>query len=339
MYKNFKQVFLFISTFFILSFFSMAHASDVYPQHASLYKRPLEMHMKMSKHWMLNLNYMYMSMSGLLDGDSSVNSAQVYADGYRNSPETMKTNMWMLGLMYMPNMRYSFMLMLPYLDKTMKSRAMSGRSFVTNSEGVGDLAAKMSYLITKSKTMSWHAMLGFTAPTGSISEEDTMGGKMTMRLPYPMQLGSGTYDLLLASTFEHELKAGTNWALTGGGIIHLGTNTHHYALGNEFYLGTWLKQKVAQHVFGILRLNGRTVDHIRGQDPKINPMMSPAADPLLQGGQRVDLLGILLFNHFSEEFWKDQSFKIEVGHPLYQHLNGPQLKASWFGMVTWGVQL
>ncbi len=328
---------------FLLSFIWINTAAAVYlPGQRNLLRihpmlTPMHMQMKMKKHWMLHLNYMWMNMSGLLDGSQSVNNSEVFSQGFMNAPESMHTQMWMLGVMYMPNMHSSFMLMVPYLDKMMHSKKMNGKSFTTESSGFGDIAAKYSYLLYKSKHKMFHTMLGLTVPTGSITQAGKMGGKMNMRLPYPMQLGSGTVDMLLGSKFMIATKP-WYFGATLSGIIRLDKNRFHYALGNEIYGAIWVHRILNKFIIAALRVDARSLGRIRGQDPNIYPKMSPAAAPLLQGGRRVDL-SLTFTIHNLDKMLKGQALQIELGHPIYQHLNGPQLKATWFGILNWSVKI
>ena len=74
--------------------------------------------------------------------------------------------------------------------------------------GLGDTEVRGTYKINDVLTAS----LGLSLPTGSVSEEVTSMSK-TFRAPYDMQLGSGSYDLKPALTYN-ALSADANG--TGG---------------------------------------------------------------------------------------------------------------------------
>jgi hypothetical protein len=110
---------------------------------------------------------------------------------------------------------------------------------------------------------------------------------------------------------------------------HPGTNGDGYSLGDSFKLTGWL-----QRAFGPsatwLRLAFNNTGRIRGRDPEIRKLLDPAtgaptpdADPDNYGGRRLDaLLGVC---YLKGPF----SFGVEAGRPIYQDLNGLQLKTDW----------
>ncbi len=74
---------------------------------------------------------------------------------------------------------------------------MMGVPFTTESTGIGDIgAAALISLINRDR----HRLIlnaGMTFPSGSIDRTDMtpVSGGDNVLLPYPMQLGSGTWDL------------------------------------------------------------------------------------------------------------------------------------------------
>jgi len=79
------------------------------------------------------------------------------------------------------------------------------------------------------------ANLGLSVPTGSIKETGTIlapnGTRPTVRLPYAMQLGSGTWDLLPALGYNG-MAGAIGWGAQYSGIIRTGTNSQGYTLGD-----------------------------------------------------------------------------------------------------------
>lgn len=77
-------------------------------------------------------------------------------------------------------------------------------TFTTRSEGFGDTRVAALITLHEKWNANVHVTLGVSLPTGSIDETDDsltpMGGTPTVRLPYPMQLGSGTFDFRLGLT-------------------------------------------------------------------------------------------------------------------------------------------
>jgi hypothetical protein len=62
--------------------------------------------------------------------------------------------------------------------------------------------------------------------------------------------------------------------------------------------------------------------------------MVPTADPNLRGGRRIDaLLGTNIFALSGP--LAGNRLALEFGVPVYQSLNGPQLKTEWYMSLTW----
>ncbi len=172
--------------------------------------------------------------------------------------------------------------------------------------------------------------VGLSLPTGDIDKEfETMG--MRFHDPYDMQLGSGTFDLKPALTYNAlSDDAKWNWGAQSMYIYHIGKNDNHYSLGDSFKVTSWL-QRALGPVTSWVRLAFNTTGRIDGQDPEIqkllDPMMgapTPDADPRNYGGQRLD--GAIGLSLTKGPF----SLGVEGGIPFYQNLNGLQLKTSWF---------
>ena len=74
--------------------------------------------------------------------------------------------------------------------------------------------------------------------------------------------------------------------------------------------------------------------NIDGQDDDLNPAMVPTADPDRRGGKRIDaLFGVALEG---QSGWvKGHRLEVEVGLPIYQHLDGPQLETDWIVTAGW----
>ena len=67
-------------------------------------------------------------------------------------------------------------------------------------------------------------------------------------LPYMMQLGSGTVDLLPGLTYLHSNNHNFEFSVQAASVIRTYDNSVGYRLGNEYTLNTW----VAYQFFGCL---------------------------------------------------------------------------------------
>ncbi len=195
--------------------------------------------------------------------------------------------------------------------------------------GFGDTEVRGIYKITDYLVAS----LGLSIPTGDIKQDfQTMG--ITLRAPYDMQLGSGTFDLKPALTYSDlSSDALWNWGGQFSYIYHLGKNNSGYSLGDVTKATGWL-QRAFGPASAWLRLAYTYTNAITGQDPAIVRTLlvapSPDADANNYGGHRID--GFVGISMSKGPF----SFGIEGGIPLYQNLHGLQLETDWF--LTAGFQ-
>ncbi|MFK7911383.1 MAG: transporter [Akkermansiaceae bacterium] len=284
---------------------------------------------------MASYRYMFMRMQRNYDGDSQISDAAARARYMMNATD-MDMQMHMLGVMYAPTDKFTLMLMGNYLDSSMPMVNMMGVKNIMRTSGYGDTTISGYYSLFREPNRSVHVGLGLSIPTGSIDEEMPNGRNMG----YPMQLGSGTYDLKPSITW---VGHSANWSYGSqlSAILRLGENDNDYRLGDRVSATGWISRRLNAWSAVSLRLTASTWGDVDGRDQNMavipmgplagRPMAAPA-DPNNQGGSRVDLaLGLNL--------WHTESggrFAIEAGAPIYQHLDGPQLGTEWF--MTAGFQ-
>ncbi len=279
--------------------------------------------------WMFSYRYGRMAMEQNRSGTGNVSDADVLAS-FPVTPTDMEMEMHMFGAMYGVSDDLTLMAMIPYTFRSMNHVTRTGARFRTNTEGFGD--ARLGALISlwEDHGQSLHLNAGLSLPTGSIDEtgRTPLG---VVRLPFPMQLGSGTFDFTPSLTYLYESG---NWGL-GSQLnltARLGRNSENYSLGNEIGLSGWTGYRFNDLVSATVRLDGRDWGNIDGADSQINPAIVPTARTDLRGGTRVDaLIGLDLTIPKAE----GQRFAIEVGAPIYEKLDGPQLSSDWRLTAGW----
>ena len=289
-------------------------------------------HLHGAGNWMLSYRFMHMDMQGDRKGTSSVSTAEVLAD-YMVAPLDMTMDMHMLGAMYAPTDQLTLMAMVPFLDIEMHHITRMGMRFSTKASGLGDIKLSGLYSLYSSGAHRLHLNLGVSLPTGDIDRRDDTPVGTNQKLPYPMQLGSGTWDLLPGITYTG--MAGTwSWGSQALATIRLGENSNDYTLGDRLEVTGWVGHKLCQASNLTLRLDGQTWGNIEGADPDLNPMMVPTADPDLRGGTRLDLLAGLDYMFHSGAL-AGSRLAIEGGLPIYQDLDGPQLETDLILTAGW----
>ncbi len=283
--------------------------------------------------FMFSYRYMVMNMDGNRDDTDDLDPEDVLAD-FPVTPIDMTMEMHMFGAMYAPTGDLTLMAMLPYVAMEMDHITRSGVEFTTESSGFGDLPLSGLYNILDRDRQRLHLNLGVSIPTGSTNQKDDTPAGEDSILPYPMQIGSGTFDLLPGITYSNQSDRGS-WGAQVLGTLRLGENSGNYTLGDRLQTSLWIARNWTDSFSTSLRLKGSTWGDIDGADPRLNPRMVPNADPSLRNGTRLDLgLGINLYA--PEGDLQGARFALEFELPLYQDLDGPQLETDW--MVTMGIQ-
>jgi len=257
-------------------------------------------------------------------------------------PLEMSMDMHMLGAMYAPTDWLTLMAMGTLVGNEMDHVTYMGGmgttvlgEFTTKSFGFGDTRVSALVRALDAGPHHVHVNLGVSLPTGSTAETDQILTPLdttpTARLPYPMQLGSGTFDLQPGVTYTGKSER-FSWGAQYLATICAG---HHngYAVGDRSDATAWAQYGVSHAI----AFSGRVAYGHQGTIDGIDPMIvAPVqtADPDFHGGDRIDLGGGVNFAVQSGAL-KGHRFAIEAMVPVYQDLNGPQLKTGWTLIAGW----
>ena len=308
--------------------------------------------------WMVSYRYMTMDMEGSRDGTNSLSPAEIATTvpnrfsniagqppTLRVVPTDMTMDMHMVGAMYGLSDRITLMGMTSYLKKDMNHLTYTGGmgtsvlgSFETSAEGFGDSTIG-AIIGLDDGAKSGHQLnlnLGVSIPTGSNKQTDQiltpMGGTPSPRLPYPMQLGTGTFDFKPALTyFDRADKLG--WGAQTSARLPLGKNGEGYKFGSRVEATAWLAYEPAYWVSFSGRVKAHTQGRIDGIDPDII-LPVQTADPDNFGGDVVEaFIGVNLAGQNGA--LKGHRLAVEFGLPLYRNLNGPQLETDSVVTIGW----
>ncbi len=291
-------------------------------------------HLHSAGEWMVSLRLMRMHMEGMRNNTSGISNSDVFGQGFLVTPTEMDMDMLMLGGMYAPTDEWTLMLMVPYVSNWMNHETAMGVTFDTESEGLGDVRFTAMRSLYDAGDERVHLNLGVSLPTGSVDERDDTPAMANAKLPYPMQLGTGTFDFLPGITYLGQ-SGDTSWGAQGTLRFHLGENSEDYKHGNRQNVTGWIAQRLGQDLSGSLRLDFNKWENFHGADPDLNPAMVPTADPDLRGGDRLDALVGLNWN----PGLGGNRLALEAGVPLYQDLDGPNLETDWIVTLGWQLSL
>jgi len=308
-------------------------------------------HMHKAGEFMFSYRYMDMDMSGNLQGSDNISSDEivttvpnVFGDmppTIRVVPQTMTTKMHMLGLMYAPTNDLTLMLMLNYLEREMTLTTYQGMTgttqlgdFTTKSTGLGDTTLGLLYRLHDDDTHHFHLNLNWKIPTGDIDKSaevlTPMNMRTTLRMPYAMQLGSGSNMLALGTTYNgyHDKS---NWGAQILMKTALDTNDENYKIGDSRTVTAWYAHQLTNTLSSSLRLSYTKKDEIDGIDALI---MAPVttANPANYGGNFLNASFGL-----NTVFANKHRIAFEYTVPLEQKVNGVQMEMD--KMFTVGYQI
>ena len=287
---------------------------------------------------MLSYRFMTMDMQGLQSGTTAVETAEVLKD-FMMAPTTMQMQMHTLGAMFAPHDKLTLMAMANYRILRMEMEGAHLHTeghhghpvghHVMSSSGFGDAKLEALFTFWKRPHLTLLGNIGVSLPTGSISQK----GDNEALLPYPMQLGSGSFEARPGATlFGYHGNWSYGSQLRGQFPLH--TNSQEYRHGNTFIITTWGARRLSDW----LSLSGRLFfthsGHITGSHPELNPLMSPNHRPDGRGGQRL-YLAISSHLMVPTGIFAGQRLAVEFQMPLYQNLTGTQLKTRWWLILGW----
>lgn len=289
-------------------------------------------HIHTKGQWMLSYRVGFMSMEGNRTGTASQSEEEVLAD-YMVAPRSMTMWMQMFGLMVAPSDHLTLMAMVPWQTREMDHVTRMGAEFTARTSGISDASLSALVRLGRFGQQQVHATVGVQAPTGSIDERGDTPAGPDQQLPYPMQTGSGTWDLLLGLTWigqAHEWS----WGSQVSGVVRTGRNDREYRLGDRVELNAWGALSPVPWLSFSLRGTGSSWGNITGEDAELNPMMVPTADPSLRGGSRLDFgFGANLLG--TSGMLAGQRLGLEFILPAWQKLDGPQLETDWRLIAGW----
>ena len=279
---------------------------------------------------MFSYRFMSMNMENLLSEASAISNDDAHNLGYMVTPLKMPMQMHMFGVMFAPTTSITLSAMINVIkndmDLQMKMTSRMLNYFSTSSSGFGDLKLGMIYKFINKNKQSLHGNISLSLPTGSISEKDEtpMSSQDEIQLPYPMQIGSGTFDTNLGITYLGQ-KESISWGSQLQTTIRFGKNSDQYSMGNSYGINNWFAVKVTNWISLSSRLQGVIVDKIDGKNPNLNPMMVTTANTQNSGRTYINA-GIGFNLYVPNGQYKNLRLGFEFAMPLYQKVHGIQLQ-------------
>ena len=302
---------------------------------------------------MFSYRLMHMFMEGNRYGNNRITNDAVtrpmrpVPSGYLVAPESMRMWMHMFGFMYGWNDTVTMTVMVPYLNNSMNHVMRNGRKFTTRSEGFGDIRFGSLWRLWAVEAPSigahrFHFNLSLSVPTGSIEPTDRtpMG---SIRLPYPMHLGSGTFDFYPGITYGGEMGR-ASWGIQAIGTLRAGKNSNGFSKGDAYTVNAHGAYEVIKNTLSSsVRLSWNHWEAYDGMDPAIRTTMTRNESPMRISSNGVSCpAGWATPGHpvrdqrpVPDFMGLENRLAVEGGFPIYQYLDG-QLETD--SIVTFGWQ-
>jgi hypothetical protein len=278
---------------------------------------------------MLSYRYLEMKMSGLKNGSEDISNSDALSN-YMMIPSNMRMKMHMLGAMYGFTDNLTIILAGSLIKKEMQLLNSSYSISQRQSNGYGD--TKLGSIIklhddNKQELIMHNAL---SIPTGSIDEKHN-----SSKLPYSMQIGSGSYDLntgLTYKIFHNKYSFGNQIS----GLFRMNNNDSGYKFGDQYDINSWITHKINNNSSISARIHYQKTESIEGKDVDITKMMitMPTQDPSLYSKEIINIA--LGGNYlFTKNNLKGNRLAFEIIKPIYQKLDGPQMKFDYKIVIGW----
>jgi hypothetical protein len=268
---------------------------------------------------MASYRYMSMDMKDTVEGDKDISSDSIITNkNFMMAPISMQMQAHMIGLMYGLTSKSTVMIMGAYKLNSMESKNSMGMKMSMETSGISDPAISVINTIKKTHNSSWVGQVGLTLPVGSINETYS-----SMRVPYPMQLGSGTWDIIVGTTGFYFFET----VSLGGTLntkLRTGKNKYKYRLGNTLSMSAWVAKNVTNAWSISSKLMRYSNDDISGGDSSLNLMSSPTTSS--NTGNVLYTLSVGSQVKFESFFDLGARLGFDFILPLYQHSDGIQMK-------------
>ncbi|MFG0256234.1 MAG: transporter [Rhodopirellula sp. JB053] len=292
--------------------------------------------------WMVEYKYMNMYMDDNRIGTQTVSDADAIAYGATSNPVTnrmatpqqMTHEMHMLHIMrgMTEDVTFYTMIMLPSITmdhlRGPGAGLMEGRTFTTHNSGFGDTTLGALMRLYTDDNDDWILNLSGSIPTGDIFRTTSIPTGSPTALPYPMRLGSGTFNARPGLTWKNYFDFGS-FGTQFQTDLPIGRNYRDYSVSDEFRLNQWYSHLITDNFSASIRVENLWRTNFDGADPMTPDMGISTNVESFRGGYWLNLgIGASLLHN-------GHLLSTEIVPTLYQDLNGIQLETDWSLVASW----
>jgi hypothetical protein len=288
--------------------------------------------------FMWTYRYHRESFDGLRFGEDLISADDAFGLGFNTVPVEMRNQAHEFEVRFGLADRLTVSAQLPYWFRESFSLTDGGQTgFASESQDLGDTRVNFLYDLFEVGSYRAHAGLGVSLPSGELDDKDVTVASFPNeeQLPFNMQTGAGTWDILPTLNLVTQNEHGTV-GLQGKGVIRVHDNNRDYTLGDRFMGTLWAQYRISDWVAASARVNFESWGDVDAPDPDLDPGDNPAANPLSTGGSRTTLplgLNVLL----REGPLSGLRMYLEWHYVISEDLNGPQLSQDDTLVLGWQV--
>jgi hypothetical protein len=267
--------------------------------------------------WRVAYDFERIVKKGILIGNRS----------FTSTPRKLEVSVHTVQLSYAPHPRVNLMVDIPFVENQLSTtNVASGLVSQTTTKGIGDVEFALVLPFIRKGREASHIHLGVKTPTGSYRR----GGDGS-RLPYDLQPGNGTWDLEWGWTYRGETDRFA-WGGQAVGIHPQGRNGLHYRDGSRFNVTGWGAARLFAGLSASVRLEWEKINNIQGRDRSLDQAADPSNNSKTRGGESIQISPGMSFDLPQ---LPHQRIAIEATLPLWENLDGAQLKRDWAIEVGW----
>ncbi|QPJ63627.1 MAG: transporter [Candidatus Nitronauta litoralis] len=316
----------------------------------------------------VKLSQMFMEMGPLRSGTNDIVTESILGmpNGrtFGAAPREMRMYMTMLGGAYSFTDDFAIMAMtsykrndmdmvfnVPLRNNMLGNNPSRARGFTMHSEGLGDTKVLAKYRLYSDDnlvpTKQISIVGGLSFPTGDINKRFTRSpitGQNGQILPYKMQMGSGSFDPIMAVT----LQGSSSPFWYGLNAMYIGRwheNDQGYEQGDEFKFDLYTMYQFHEKALVQLQFNGHLEDAYNGLPgatrfngngifAPTGQFASPLFDPNNYGFTKLNITAGVQFQPFPLHI-----MELLASVPIHQDLSGPQLSEEWRMMFSYYIEI
>jgi hypothetical protein len=284
--------------------------------------------------WRLSYTLEIQEFGGLRDGRDDLANGALFSSGFSTLPSEATFQTRSLNVQHGLGDGWSVFGTLPLIDREMVNlTGMGASSFTSRSSGIGDVSLGAAYELIVCNGRLLRLNLGMSLPTGSVDERDTDENGASFLLPYAMQRGTGTHDLLPGVTMIFQ-EPSWSWGVQAQARVHMGTNSEGWSWGPSMETSAWASRGWTESVSTSLRLMGDFSSDLHGDADDASPFRNPLEATGAQGGDRLDIAGGVQWL-LDDRPGVSNLLSLELALPVDEWVKGPQLSTDWRLVLGW----